>query len=139
MKRRTIITGTLLLGLLVWIAVRRDSRLVGVYIPDAEQTHSRWSFGRSLGLEGVKGVLSQVFNEESVRMTDNSMILRTARGIETNRLWILSKGRDHCTAFMAPTSMFRFELVDDGLWFVRRFSIPREEYPLVVKLRKVSD
>jgi hypothetical protein len=59
--------------------------------------------------------------------------------VETNRLWILSKGTGYCTVYLAPASIFRFEIVNDGLWFVRRFGIPKEEYPLIVKLTKLHD
>lgn len=134
MKKPLLIALLILVAVLAWIAVRRDSRLVGVYVPNAAQTHLRWSFGESLGIDGVKAVLSQIFSDRPVQITDRTMILHTARGVETNRFWILAKGATHCTVYMPPTSIFRFELVDDGLWFERRFGIPREKFPLLVKL-----
>ena len=138
MRMRAIVVTLVLIGLIGLIAARRDERLVGIYTPDPIATHERWSFGRSVGTEGVKGVLSQIFRNQPVRMTDRALIMSGARGTETNRFWILAKGRDSCTAYFPPASVVTFEIADDGLWFMRRFCIPREKFPLVVKLSAIN-
>ena len=71
-------------------------------------------------------------------MTDRNMVLGTKHGAITNTYVVLWKSSRHSLIGMSHFTFFNVEFTDDGAWFTKKWSIPRNPYPLIVKMKRTE-
>ncbi|MCP5488748.1 MAG: hypothetical protein H7A43_08860 [Verrucomicrobia bacterium] len=94
----------------------KDDRLVGVYAPDAIETHATWKPWSEITLHDTYNILGQIFQEAPVQFTTRKMALKSGADAVTNRYWTLWKRSNDAVIFVRPFTVFHVTYTLDGMW-----------------------
>ena len=139
MKKKIVIGLSVIVVLVTMAMVQTDKRIVGSYRTDTIQSHSRWTIGKSIDAGSVGQVLHQIFQNQPIYFSTRTIVHSTEDGIITNSYRVLWKGKSSCFIATSAIDLFRIEYTDDGLWLERKFTLPLEDFPLIVKMVRNDD
>ena len=140
MKTLTRTSVALLVIAGTWAALwfRTDTRLVGIYTPDVEDTHALWEPSLKISLEDVRNAFDQMFNSEPMVLTDRRMILSTPTNTLTERYVVLWKSHHQSVIALSLRQVYQVQFTDDGAWFIQKKILGHPTHPITIKMNKAE-
>ena len=137
-KKRAILIAVscVIAGYLVTVLLWTDDRLVGVYAPDAIESHDAWKPWPEITLRDTYNILGQIFQEAPIQFTARTMALKSGSDASTNRYWTMWKRNNDAVIFVRPFTFFHVSYTNDGMWMK---IIPSNGKSLHVKMLRLNE